>query len=161
MDILVLSPFCIDEGGDIHNLRITSTKCLARFWSFIFKLFLVVFSRGEAYEKSLIHTVEGMVIEWSHQVQEMLKKSSAEPLLQGKNPSPLVEVEFWVARRADLESVVEQLYSDKVLKMSRLLEKSLSSYYPAYRSMLESIDDALVEARDIRCGGLVRIVLSA
>ena len=107
-------------------------------------------SRGEAYEKSLIHTVEGVVIDWSHQVQEVLKKSSAEPLLQGNNPGPLVEIDFWVSRRADLESVVEQLYSDKVLKMSRLLEKSLSSYYPAYKSMLESIDEALIEARDIR-----------
>ncbi len=94
--------------------------------------------------------MEGVVIDWSHQVQEVLKKSSAEPLLQGNNPGPLVEIDFWVSRRADLESVVEQLYSDKVLKMSRLLEKSLSSYYPAYKSMLELIDEALIEARDIR-----------
>lgn len=94
--------------------------------------------------------VEGVVIEWSHQVQGVLKKSSAQPLLQGKNPGPLVEIDFWVARRADLESVVEQLYSDKVLKMSRLLEKTLSSYYPAYCSMLQTIDQALDEARNIR-----------
>ena len=91
-----------------------------------------------------------MVIDWSHQVQDVLKKSSAQPLLQGENPGPLVEVEFWVARRADLESVVEQLHSPKVLKMSRLLEKTLSSYYPSYCSMLHTIDQALDEARDIR-----------
>lgn len=91
-----------------------------------------------------------MVIEWSHQVQGVLKKNSALVLLQGKNPGPLVEIDFWVDRRADLESVVEQLYSDKVLKMSRLLEKTLSSYFPAYCSMLQTIDQALEEARDIR-----------
>ena len=90
------------------------------------------------------------MVEWSHQVQDVLKKNSAQPLLQGKNPGPLVEIDFWIARRADLESVVEQLYCDKVLKMSRLLEKTLSSYYPAYCSMLKTIDDALDEARDIR-----------
>lgn len=61
-----------------------------------------------------------------------------------------MEIDFWVDRRADLESVVEQLYSDKVLKMSRLLEKTLSSYFPAYCSMLQTIDQALEEARDIR-----------
>jgi len=132
----------------MHSTSSRESKCCVCVF-LNFDLVHVVF-RGEAYEKSLIHTVEGVVIEWSHQVQEMLKKSSAEPLLQGKNPVPLVEVEFWVARRADLEYVVEQLYSEKVLKMSRLLEKSLSSYYPAYRAMLESIDEALVEARDIR-----------
>lgn len=102
------------------------------------------------YDKSLIHTLEGVVIEWSHQVQDVLKKNSAQPLLQGKNPGPLVEIEFWIARRADLESVVEQLYGEKVLKISHLLEKTLSSYYTAYRSMLQIIDEALSEARDIR-----------
>jgi dynein heavy chain len=91
-----------------------------------------------------------MVVDWSHQVQDVLKKNSAQPLLQGKNPGPLVEIEFWTARRADLESVVDQLHSDKVLKMSYLLEKTLSSYYPSYRSMLQTIDQALQEARDIR-----------
>ena len=90
------------------------------------------------------------MIEWSHQVQDVLKKSSAQPLLQGENPGPLVEINFWTARRADLESVVEQLYSEKVLKMSRLLEKTLSSYYPAYCSMQMAIDNALAESRDIR-----------
>ena len=89
-------------------------------------------------------------MDWSHQVQGVLKKSSAQPLLQGKNPGPMVEIDFWVARRADLEFVVEQLYSEKVVKMSRLLQKSLSSYYPAYCSMLQTIDQALDEARDIR-----------
>ena len=39
----------------------------------------------------------------------MLKKSSAEPLLAGKNPWPLVEIQFWTARRADLESIVDQV----------------------------------------------------
>lgn len=102
------------------------------------------------YDKSLIHTVESMVIDWSHQIQDVLKKDSAQPLLQGRNPGPLVEIEFWIARRADLESVVEQLCSEKVLKMSCLLEKTRSSYYPAYCSMLQIIDEALDEARDIR-----------
>ena len=35
------------------------------------------------------------------------------------------------------------------MKMGYLLEKTCSSYYPAYRSMVQSIEDALVEARDI------------
>lgn len=116
----------------------------------VFGLLLNCHCRGEPYDRSLIHTVEGVVIVWSHQVQDVLKKNSAQPLLQGLNPGPLVEIDFWAARRSDLESVVEQLYSEKVLKMSRLLEKTRSSYYPAYCSMLESIDQALAEARDIR-----------
>ena len=70
------------------------------------------------------------MVEWSHQVQ--------------------VEIDFWVARRLDLQSVVEQLYSEKVLEMSRLLEKTLSSYYLAYCSMLQTIDQSLEKASDVR-----------
>ena len=65
--------------------------------------------RGEPFEKSLVHAIESVVIDWCHQVRDVLKKSSAEPLLAGKNPWPLVEIGFWVARRADLESVVDQV----------------------------------------------------
>ena len=145
-------------GLELHIFLLTNMQLLKYTAPSSHLEILNIISRGEAYEKSLIHTVEGVVIEWSHQVQEVLKKGSAEPLLQGTNPGPLVEIEFWIARRADLESVVEQLYSDKVLKMSRLLEKSLSSYYPAYKSMLESIDDALAESRDIRSVDRTNIV---
>lgn len=106
--------------------------------------------RGEPYDKSLIHMVENVVIDWSRQVHDVLKKNSAQPLLEGKNPGPMVEIEFWDARRADLESVVDQLSAKKVVKMSHLLEKSLSSYYPAYKSMMDAIYNALDEARDIR-----------
>ena len=106
--------------------------------------------RGEPYDKSLIHMVENVVIDWSRQVHDVLKKNSAQPLLEGKNPGPIVEIDFWDARRADLESVVDQLSAKKVVKMSQLLEKSLSSYYPAYKSMMDAIYNALDEARDIR-----------
>ena len=109
-----------------------------------------VFCRGEVFERGLIHAVESVVVEWSHQVRDVLDRSSAEPLLQGTHPGPLVEMDFWKARRADLESVVDQLCSEKVVKMSRLLEKSLSSYFPAYQSMVNNIHTALDEARDIR-----------
>ncbi len=106
--------------------------------------------RGRPFDKSLVHAVESVVVEWSHQIRDVLKKNSAQPLLEGKNPGPLLELDFWVARRADLENVLDQLCTEKVQKMSRLLEKTLSSYYPAYRAMLDSVVGALDEARDIR-----------
>lgn len=54
------------------------------------------------------------MVEWSHQIQDVLKKSSAQLLLQGKDPGPLVEIDFWAARRADLESILDQLCDVKV-----------------------------------------------
>lgn len=106
--------------------------------------------RGEAFDRGLIHVVEGIVIDWSRQIHDVLKKNSAQPLLEGKNPGPLVEIEFWDARRADLESIADQLCVDKVTKMGHLLEKALSSYYPAFQSMIDTVFGSLEEARDIR-----------
>lgn len=70
---------------------------------------VALFCRGLPFDKSVIHTVESVVIEWSHQVRDVLKKSSAQPLLDGKNPGPMVEIDFWKARNADLQSVFEQV----------------------------------------------------
>ena len=70
---------------------------------------LSVLYRGLPFDKSVIHTVESVVIEWSHQIRDVLKKSSAQPLLDGKNPGPMVEIDFWKARNTDLQSVYEQV----------------------------------------------------
>ena len=65
--------------------------------------------RAEAYDRNLIHAIESVVIEWSHQIRDVLKKDSAQPLLEGLNPSPLVEVEFWKAKAQNLDCIYEQV----------------------------------------------------
>ncbi|KAG7491786.1 hypothetical protein MATL_G00007500 [Megalops atlanticus] len=104
---------------------------------------------GDLVDKSIIHSIESVVIEWSHQIREVLKKDSSEPLLEGKNPTPHVELLFWKNRYADLECIYGQLKSTKVAKMAELLERMESSYYPAFRNMFQDILAALEEARDI------------
>ena len=98
----------------------------------------VNYDRGEPYSKTLIHTMETVVIEWSHQLQDVLKKDSAQPLLDGKNPTPLVECDFWKARMLDLESIMDQLTEKKARKMTSLLEKTQSSYYPSLKAMVRA-----------------------
>lgn len=100
-------------------------------------------------QKHVVHVVESVVIEWCHQVRDVLKRSSAQPLLDGLHPGPLAEVTFWKERCLDMESIVDQLSTPKVRKMCVLLERTISSYYPAFVAMLESVDAALREARDI------------
>lgn len=111
--------------------------------------FIILF-RGEIFDKSLVHLVEGVIVDWSRQIHDVLKKNSAQPLLKGENPGPIAEIDFWNARRDDLESVADQLCVDKVVKMGQLLEKTRSSYFPAFQSMLDTVFGALDEARDIR-----------
>uniref|UniRef100_A0A8B9HS49 Dynein, axonemal, heavy chain 9 n=1 Tax=Astyanax mexicanus TaxID=7994 RepID=A0A8B9HS49_ASTMX len=100
-------------------------------------------------DKSIIHSIESMVIDWSHQIHGVLKRDSSEPLLEGTNPTPQVELNFWKNRYADLQCINDQFKSPKVTKMAQLLDVIESSYYPAYRNMVQDVERALEEATDI------------
>ncbi|XP_060795606.1 dynein axonemal heavy chain 9-like [Neoarius graeffei] len=104
---------------------------------------------GDLMDKSIIHSIENMVIEWTHQIHEVLKRDSFEPLLEGKNPTPHVELNFWKKRYADLECMHKQVTSPKVIKMGELLDAVESSYYSAFINMQQFVNGALEEARDI------------
>lgn len=60
-------------------------------------------------DSTLLHAIESVVIEWSHQVQDVLKKDSSQALLDGGSPLPAVEVEFWRSRYANLLNIHEQV----------------------------------------------------
>jgi dynein heavy chain len=56
-----------------------------------------------------MHSIESVVIDWSHQIQGVLKKDSSQPLLAGQNPGPLVELEFWKEKALNLENIYQQV----------------------------------------------------
>jgi len=72
---------------------------------------------ADSMDRALIHTIESMVIEWTHQIQDVLKKDSAQPLLEGLNPTPFVELEFWKNKAMNLECIYEQVCSIKAVKL--------------------------------------------
>uniref|UniRef100_A0A667HVG3 Dynein axonemal heavy chain 9 n=1 Tax=Lynx canadensis TaxID=61383 RepID=A0A667HVG3_LYNCA len=100
--------------------------------------------------KSVIYAIESAVIQWSRRVQGVLKRESSQPLLQGENPTPRVELEFWKSRAEDLEHIYNQLRAIKVRGMARLLDRVHSSYFPAFQAMCRDVVAALTEAQDIR-----------
>ena len=72
-------------------------------------MYACFFLRGEPFDRGLVHSIESVIIEWTHQIQSVLKRNSAQPLLEGRNPGPLVELDFWKARAANLECIFEQV----------------------------------------------------
>jgi dynein heavy chain len=62
-----------------------------------------------AVDSNLLHAIESVIIEWSHQVQDVLKKDSSQALLEGGSPLPGVEVEFWRSRYTNLLNIHEQV----------------------------------------------------
>ncbi|XP_032831905.2 dynein axonemal heavy chain 9 isoform X1 [Petromyzon marinus] len=103
----------------------------------------------DSVDRSVVHAIESVVIEWSHQIQEVLKKDSSRPLMEGLNPNPSAELEFWQSRYADLECIHEQLQSRRVCSMGDLLERTQSTYFPAFKAMIQDVVTALEEARNI------------
>ncbi|NXD73362.1 DYH9 protein, partial [Eolophus roseicapillus] len=103
----------------------------------------------ELIDKSLVYATESSIIGWSYQIQEALNKESSEPLLQGSNPNPKVELEFWENRCENLECIYNQLRTRKVSNMIEVLKRVESSYIPAFNTMLMDVETALAEAQDI------------
>uniref|UniRef100_A0A2K6TMQ8 Dynein axonemal heavy chain 9 n=1 Tax=Saimiri boliviensis boliviensis TaxID=39432 RepID=A0A2K6TMQ8_SAIBB len=93
----------------------------------------------DSIDKSVIYAIESAVIKWSYQVQVVLKRESSQPLLQGENPTPKVELEFWKSRYEDLKFIYHQLRTIKVRGMARLLDKLQSSYFPAFKAMYREV----------------------
>ncbi|XP_032899964.1 dynein heavy chain 9, axonemal isoform X2 [Amblyraja radiata] len=104
---------------------------------------------GSSLDKGVAHAVESVIIDWSHQINDVLKRDSSEPLLAGYNPNPNVEQEFWKNRCSNLKCIYDQLRSRKVRKMVELLEVMGSSYFPVFKTMFSDVVAALTEARDV------------
>ncbi|XP_004592923.2 dynein axonemal heavy chain 17 [Ochotona princeps] len=100
-------------------------------------------------DNSLLHAIETIIIDWSHQIRDVLSKDSAQALLDGLHPLPRVEFEFWEARLMNLKCIHEQLNRPKVNKMVEVLEKAKSCYWPALQNVYRNVTEGLKEADDI------------
>ncbi|UYV64721.1 DNAH9 [Cordylochernes scorpioides] len=105
----------------------------------------------------LLHDVENTMIQWTQQIHEVVEKDSAQSLLEGLNPDPFSEVEFWADQYDNLLGLYQQvvnmcpvqLKDPRVQKMAKLLEKAKSCYVQAFREMFREVVGSLAEARDI------------
>ena len=71
--------------------------------------FFLHLNRGNSYDRNLVHAIETVIIEWTHQIRDVLKRDSAQPVLEGLNPSPFVEIKFWENKTQNLECIYEQV----------------------------------------------------
>ena len=95
--------------------------------------------RPDGYDRNLVHAIESVVIEWTHQVRDVLKKDSSQPILDGLNPTPFEEIEFWKQKALNLECIYDQLREPKVRRMAELLEKTESSYFQVFKDMFRDV----------------------
>ena len=60
-------------------------------------------------DRQVLHNVESIIIDWTHQITKVLKQCSSQLLQEGKSPGPLVEIEFWKQRVDNLENIFDQV----------------------------------------------------
>ena len=81
----------------------------------------------------LKNNIEGIIIKWGYQTEEVLSKDSGAELADGKTPGPLAEINFWEAKCMNLESLFEQMKANTTRKMASILNITDSAYYPCFR----------------------------
>ncbi|GFG28503.1 hypothetical protein Cfor_03628 [Coptotermes formosanus] len=106
-------------------------------------------SGGEVVDLYLKSAIEGVVIKWATQINDVLIQESSQAFDGGQNPTPNAEVDFWNSRLCNLEYIYEQLRDERVRKMAIILEKTDSAYYPCFRTQFQNVVAALAEAKDI------------
>ena len=106
-------------------------------------------SKGEDVNMLLKNNIEGIIIKWTYQTEEVLSKDSAAELEGDKRPGPMVEIRFWEAKCMNLESLFDQMKDNTTKKMASILNVTDSAYYPCFRSMFRNVVASLNEALDI------------
>jgi dynein heavy chain len=99
-------------------------------------------------DKDRVHVLETSVVTWTMQIKNVLKTQPEAALAGGENPGPLVGLLFWEEKAANLSSIREQLSSDRIKKVLRVLELTKSPYHAAFHALIKEVDLACAEARD-------------
>ena len=82
-------------------------------------------SEGDECDMTLKNNIEGIIIKWAYQSDEVLSKDSAEALNQeGQYPGPITEIQFWEAKCMNLESLYEQMKAQTTKNMASILENT-------------------------------------
>lgn len=109
---------------------------------------ILIESNGEICDLYLKSAIEGVVIKWATQINEVLLNDSSEAT-SGPNPIPTAELQFWGLRLRNLQYIYEQLKEPRVRSMAIILEKTNSAYYSCFKNLFKNTVMALAEAKDI------------
>uniref|UniRef100_A0A3Q1K2D2 Dynein axonemal heavy chain 11 n=1 Tax=Anabas testudineus TaxID=64144 RepID=A0A3Q1K2D2_ANATE len=126
-------PLCVDSARPLDILRCGETYP----------------PTGWPLDRSLLYSIETLIVQWSGQIWSVLKKDSGTMLLRGEHPGPHVELQFWTTQRENLLGIQSQIHGPKVKQIMEILKKVKSSYYSAFKDVCLKVDEAVLEAEDI------------
>lgn len=106
--------------------------------------------------KSSLHLAERCIVQWTELIQKVLDQKSedafdqVDPRNENKriHPGPLEELKFWNARLKNLDSIFEQLQSEKMRKVLLFLDRVKSTYNPKFATLCRVLFEARREANE-------------
>jgi dynein heavy chain len=69
-------------------------------------------------------------------------------LKNGNHPDPLTEIEFWKNKSENLNSICEQLNSERIKKVLKFLEQNKSTYTGPFSKLQKEVQTARAEANE-------------
>jgi len=105
-------------------------------------------SSSTSNSKEKIHLLEGAVITWTKQIKHVLRLDPETQLKAGENPTPEQEVSFWRNKAAHLNSIYNQLQSDRIKKVIKQLDTSKSTYCNPFAKLCKEVVATRLEAND-------------
>ncbi|XP_049809049.1 dynein beta chain, ciliary [Schistocerca nitens] len=109
----------------------------------------LVSSGGDVVDLYLKSAIEGVIIKWATQINDVLSEDSSQAFGACHHPTPSAEMTYWNKRLDNLQHIYEQLRDERVRKMAVILERTDSAYFPCFKTIFRNIVAALAEAKDI------------
>ena len=102
--------------------------------------------RTSSKEKAAI--LETAIMHWTKQIKAELKKDPENALKNNNHPDPLTEVNFWKNKAENLNSICDQLNSERIKKVLKFLEQNKSTQTSAFSKLQKEVQLARVEANE-------------
>jgi len=97
-------------------------------------------------EKSQV--LETAIIHWSKQIKNVLRQDPENSLKDGKHPGPIAEIDFWTKQAENLNSICEQLNTERIKKVLKFLEQNKSTYTAPFSKLQKEVQKAREEANE-------------
>ncbi|XP_061501815.1 dynein beta chain, ciliary isoform X1 [Anopheles gambiae] len=95
------------------------------------------------------NSLEGIIIKWACQINDVLKEDSSQAFKDGRHPTPVEEISFWESRQKNLRNIYAQLTEPKARQIGVILEGIDSVYSSSFKKTFKHVVQAVHEADDI------------
>jgi len=98
--------------------------------------------------KDKAQVLENAIQNWAKQIKNVLKMDPENALKQGDHPGPLTEIDFWKNKSENLNSICQQLNSERIKKVLKFLEQNKSTETSPFSKLQKEVQIARAEANE-------------